>query len=508
MQSWGAAAGRSPRHASWSPTASSPARSGRSPTIRPTSRPGCVGGWASCPSRSPRRWCRATGTRSSSRGSPCWRGRASASPRRSATCSGPRWVRRSSRSDAGKRAPRPCRTSGTPSSRRTSAAWRVSSGAMPWRRWRTWRCGTSATSAIPRSNASSLPTPRSASTSCSFAWRASWPASRSDQRPWHGTWTASAARSSPSRSCWRWCVAACGATTRIASCSATRSRATISSDACATIRRSRESFRHRSSRVSLTCATPCGISTVCSRGRWRTAMDRGELLYEGKAKQVYRTSDPALLIQHFKDDATAFNAQKRGTIVEKRIVNNRISEVLFGVLEQHGIATHFVRRLSDRDMLVRACQIVKIEVVVRNIIAGSLATRLGRPEGEVLAEPVLEHYLKDDALGDPLINDWHIRLLRLATAEELAEINATALRVNDLLRAFLDAREIVLVDFKLEFGRHAGRLLVADEIGPDTCRLWDKSTQRKLDKDRFRRDLGAVEEAYQEAARRICGIAA
>src|SRR5262249_25966299 len=324
----------------------------------------------------------------------------------------------------------------------------------------------------------------------------------------HGTSTASAARSSPNRSCSRSCVAVCGATTRIVSCSGTRSRATICSDACATIPRSRESFRRQSSRVSLTCATPCGISTSCSRGRWRTAMDRGELLYEGKAKQVYRTSDPALLIQHFKDDATAFNAQKRGTIVEKGIVNNRISEVLFGVLEQHGIATHFVRRLADRDMLVRACKMVKIEVVVRNIIAGSLATRLGRPEGEVLAEPVLEHYLKDDALGDPLINDWHIRLLRLATAEELAEINATALRVNDILRAYLDARDLVLVDFKLEFGRHAGRLLVADEIGPDTCRLWDKSTQRKLDKDRFRRDLGDVEEAYQEAARRICGIAA
>ena len=237
-------------------------------------------------------------------------------------------------------------------------------------------------------------------------------------------------------------------------------------------------------------------------------MDRGELLYEGKAKQVYRTSDPALLIQHFKDDATAFNAQKRGTILDKGIVNNRISEVLFGVLEQHGIATHFVRRLSDRDMLVRACEIIKVELVVRNVIAGSLATRIGRPEGEVLPAPILEHYLKDDALGDPLLNDWHIRFLKLATAEELATVNATALRVNDILRAYLDARDLVLVDFKLEFGRHQGRLLLADEIGPDTCRLWDKSTGHKLDKDRFRRDLGGVEEAYQEAARRICGLAA
>ncbi len=237
-------------------------------------------------------------------------------------------------------------------------------------------------------------------------------------------------------------------------------------------------------------------------------MDRGDLLYEGKAKQVYRTPDQDRLIQHFKDDATAFNAQKRGTISSKGIINNRISEVLFTLLEREGVPTHFVERLSERDMLVRACQIVKIEVVVRNVIAGSLAARLGRPEGEVLPEPILEHYLKDDALGDPLLNDWHIRLLRLATPEELAAINATALRVNAILRPYLEARQIVLVDFKLEFGRHHGRLLVADEICPDTCRLWDKTTGHKLDKDRFRRDLGGVEEAYQEAARRICGVAA
>jgi len=237
-------------------------------------------------------------------------------------------------------------------------------------------------------------------------------------------------------------------------------------------------------------------------------MDRGELLYEGKAKQVYRTADPDRLIQYFKDDATAFNAQKRGTIVSKGIVNNRISEVLFGLLEREGVATHFVERLSDREMLVRTCQIVKIEVVVRNVIAGSLAKRLGRPEGDALPAPILEHYLKDDALGDPLINDWHIRYLQLATREELAAINDTALRVNAILRPYLEDREIVLVDFKLEFGRHHGKLLVADEICPDTCRLWDKSTGHKLDKDRFRRDLGGVEEAYQEAARRICGIAA
>src|SRR5215470_9760100 len=237
-------------------------------------------------------------------------------------------------------------------------------------------------------------------------------------------------------------------------------------------------------------------------------MERLELLYEGKAKKVYRTSDPDLLIQHFKDDATAFNAKKRGTIVDKGVLNNRMSEVLFRFLEEEGVATHFVRRLSDRDMLIRACEIVKIEVVARNIIAGSLAKRLGRPEGELLPETILEHYYKDDALGDPLINDWHIRMLRLATPQEMQFINETALKVNAILREFLDARSIVLVDMKLEFGRHQGKILVADEICPDTCRFWDKSTGEKLDKDRFRRDLGGVEEAYQEAARRICGAAA
>jgi len=237
-------------------------------------------------------------------------------------------------------------------------------------------------------------------------------------------------------------------------------------------------------------------------------MDRRELLYEGKAKQVFSTPDPDLLIQHFKDDATAFNAQKRGTIVDKGVLNNRMSEVLFRFLEEEGVPTHFVRRLSDRDMLIRACEIVKIEVVARNIIAGSLAKRLGRPEGEQLPEPILEHYYKSDPLEDPMINDWHIRFLKLATAHELSVINELALRVNALLREYLDKRDIVLVDMKLEFGRHHGNILLADEICPDTCRFWDKSTGMKLDKDRFRRDLGGVEDAYQEAARRICGAAA
>jgi phosphoribosylaminoimidazole-succinocarboxamide synthase len=239
-----------------------------------------------------------------------------------------------------------------------------------------------------------------------------------------------------------------------------------------------------------------------------TPMSRRRRIYEGKAKVLYEGPEPGTLIQHFKDDATAFNAQKRGTILQKGVLNNRMSEVLFKFLEGEGVATHLVRRLSDRDMLVRACEIVKVEVVTRNLIAGSLAKRFGRPEGEQLPEPVVEHYFKDDALGDPMINDWHIRVLKLATPQELATINETALRVNALLREFLDKRDIVLVDMKLEFGRHHGKMLVADEICPDTCRFWDKATGEKLDKDRFRRDLGGVEDAYQEAARRICSAAA
>src|SRR2546425_11344344 len=245
-----------------------------------------------------------------------------------------------------------------------------------------------------------------------------------------------------------------------------------------------------------------------SHAPWRTTMDRGELLYAGKAKQVNPTSDPNLLIHHFKDDPPAFNAKKRGTIVDKGVLNNRMSEVLFRFLEEEGVATHFVRRLSDRDMLIRRCEIVKVEVVARNIIAGSLAKRLGRPEGEPLPEPILEHFYKDDALDDPMINDWHIRFLRLATPQELSAINEPALRVNALLREYLDKRGIVLVDMKLEFGRHHGKILLADEISPATCASWAKGPGGRLAKGRFRRDLGGVEDAYQEAARRICSAAA
>lgn len=234
-------------------------------------------------------------------------------------------------------------------------------------------------------------------------------------------------------------------------------------------------------------------------------MERRARIYEGKAKILYETGDPDLLIQYFKDDATAFNAAKRGTIVGKGVMNNRISATLLAHVAEHGVPTHFVKVLSDREMLVKRLQIIKIEVVVRNIVAGSLAKRLGLPEGQALAEPVLEFFYKDDALGDPMINDYHIRMLRLASGAEMEAIVDGAFRVNELLTEYFDRRGILLVDFKLEFGRHKGEILLGDEITPDGCRLWDKATQEKMDKDRFRRDLGGVEEAYAEVLRRVCG---
>jgi len=233
-------------------------------------------------------------------------------------------------------------------------------------------------------------------------------------------------------------------------------------------------------------------------------MERRAKLYEGKAKVLYETDDADLLIQYFKDDATAFNAAKRGTIVGKGVMNNRIAATLFAHVAEHGVPTHFVSFLSDREMLVKRLQIIKIEVVVRNIVAGSLAKRLGLPEGQDLATPILEFFYKDDALGDPLINDYHIRMLHLATGPEMEAIVDGAFRVNELLKEYFDKRGILLVDFKLEFGRHKGQILLGDEITPDGCRLWDKVTREKMDKDRFRRDLGRVEEAYAEVLRRVC----
>jgi len=234
-------------------------------------------------------------------------------------------------------------------------------------------------------------------------------------------------------------------------------------------------------------------------------MKKGELLYEGKAKRIYATDDPNLVIQYFKDDATAFNAKKKGTIAAKGVVNNAISETFFRLLESEGVPTHFVERLDEREMLVRKLDIIPVETVVRNIIAGGLAKRLGLEEGADLPSPILEYFYKSDELDDPMISPSTPVALGWATPAELARIDELAFKINAILKSFLDARGILLVDMKLEFGRHQGQVLLGDEICPDTCRYWDKETRKKLDKDRFRRDLGEVEEAYDEVRRRVVG---
>lgn len=230
-----------------------------------------------------------------------------------------------------------------------------------------------------------------------------------------------------------------------------------------------------------------------------------EMMYEGKAKQVFATDDPKLAVIHYKDDATAFNGLKKGTIVGKGVVNNLVSNHLFKMLEEHGIKTHLVEQLNERDSLVRRVQIVPLEVIVRNIAAGSLSKRLGLDEGVKLHSTVLEFCYKNDDLGDPMVNESHIYAMQLATPEEVETISAMALKINELLTAYLKDLGIELIDFKLEFGRCDGSIVLADEISPDTCRFWDSKTGEKLDKDRFRRDLGDVESAYQEILRRLMG---
>ncbi|MCL6561210.1 MAG: phosphoribosylaminoimidazolesuccinocarboxamide synthase [Firmicutes bacterium] len=234
-------------------------------------------------------------------------------------------------------------------------------------------------------------------------------------------------------------------------------------------------------------------------------MQKLAMIYEGKAKKVYRTDNPDYYWVEYKDDATAFNGQKKGTIDNKGVVNNKVSAVFFKLLEEEGIPNHFVELVSDREMIVKALQIIKVEVVVRNIVAGSLAKRIGLPEGTLLPRTVVEYYYKDDALGDPLINASHIAALELATPEQMAYIKETALRVNEIMRQYLAPVNIDLIDYKLEFGLHKGQVLLGDEISPDTCRFWDKTTGEKLDKDRFRRDLGNVAGAYREVLRRLTG---
>jgi phosphoribosylaminoimidazole-succinocarboxamide synthase len=227
-------------------------------------------------------------------------------------------------------------------------------------------------------------------------------------------------------------------------------------------------------------------------------------LYEGKAKKVFSTNRDDLVIIRYRDDATAFNGEKRGRIDDKGILNNRIASGLFELLEQSGVPTHFIARLNDRDMLCKKVRIVPLEVILRNTAAGSMAKRLGLAEGAELKTTVFELSYKDDSLGDPLINDYHAAAIGASTFEEIGEMKSIAFRVNELLCAFFLKRGIKLVDFKLEFGRTAdGALVLADEISPDTCRFWDVKTGEKLDKDRFRRDLGGVKEAYVEILNRI-----
>lgn len=230
----------------------------------------------------------------------------------------------------------------------------------------------------------------------------------------------------------------------------------------------------------------------------------GELLYEGKAKQVYATDDSAIVMVHYKDDATALNGLKKGTIAGKGAINNRMSNSMFQLMEQNGIPTHLVKQLNERDTLVKRVEIVPLEVIVRNVAAGSLAGRLGVPEGTPMDPVVLEFCYKNDELGDPMVNTSHILAAKLATRQEVETLQKLALAVNQVLKARLLEARLRLIDFKIEFGRLPdGTIILADEISPDTCRLWDVDTDEKLDKDRFRRDLGDTEEAYQEVMRRL-----
>jgi len=226
-------------------------------------------------------------------------------------------------------------------------------------------------------------------------------------------------------------------------------------------------------------------------------------VYEGKAKKLFTTEDADVYIQEFKDDATAFDATKKGTITDKGVVNNKISTKLFQLLETKGIPTHFIECLNDRDMAVKKVEIVPLEVTMRNIVAGGMAKLLGLDEGIILDEPVFEYHYKEDALHDPLINNFHIKALKIATSEELDKIQAISFKINDILIEFFASKKLDLVDFKLEFGRCNGEIILADEISPDTCRLWEKKSKRKMDKDRFRRDLGNIEETYQEVLKLV-----
>lgn len=232
-------------------------------------------------------------------------------------------------------------------------------------------------------------------------------------------------------------------------------------------------------------------------------MKKLELKYEGKAKRVYATDESDYLWVAYKDDATALNGKKKGTINDKGEINNQLSALFFEKIEKAGIITHFVRLLSNRDMLVRSLEMIPLEVVVRNVVTGSLGKRLAVPEGFVLSQPVVELYYKDDELGDPMVNETHIAAMNWASASDTKEIQASGLKINTILQSILIKAGIELIDFKLEFGIADGKVYLGDEISPDTCRYWDMKTREKLDKDRFRQDLGQIEEAYQEVFRRV-----
>lgn len=232
-------------------------------------------------------------------------------------------------------------------------------------------------------------------------------------------------------------------------------------------------------------------------------MEKRDLLYEGKAKKVFKTDNPDLYIVDYKDDATAFNGQKKGAITGKGVINNKMTNIVFSYLQNHGIKTHLVEELNDRETLVKKVSIIPLEVIIRNIAAGSFSQKYGVPEGSPLQDTILEYCYKSDPLNDPLLNDSHILALGLATKEELQILSSMALTINQLLKTYFLSIDVTLVDFKIEFGRCNGEIILADEISPDTCRFWDANTGEKLDKDRFRRDLGNVEEAYQEMYHRL-----
>ncbi|MCR5599308.1 MAG: phosphoribosylaminoimidazolesuccinocarboxamide synthase [Ruminococcus sp.] len=235
-------------------------------------------------------------------------------------------------------------------------------------------------------------------------------------------------------------------------------------------------------------------------------MEKKEQLYEGKAKKVYATNDPNLVIVDYKDDATAFNGEKKGTISGKGVINNKMTNFMFKMLEKEGVPTHLVEEISDRETIVKKVSIVPLEVIIRNVAAGSFSKRMGVEEGKQLLCPILEFSYKNDDLGDPFINDYYALALGIATQEDIDTISKYAFKVNEFMVKFFKGLNIDLIDFKIEFGKTAdGTIILADEISPDTCRFWDSTTHEKLDKDRFRRDMGGVEEAYQEIMKRLMG---